>query len=403
MLAEITSTPFTLLAVAAVYLVAIATLHTRVGSMIHIPKGDRFASLDGLRGLLAIFVLCHHSLYWYGRVTAGTWSMPSMLFENLGKASVCLFFMVSSFLFYNKVLAIQSSPMDWPRFAISRALRLTPLYLLAMALLMIEVGVASEWHLNESPLTLLKSIVSWLGFTILGTPDINQIKNTNLIIAGVTWSLVYEWIFYAALPIIALLSARKVPFSALLLSAVISLLLYRLIHPDPFILIAFLGGIAAAVIVRWGKLNALLRSNWIAPILILLLYQSWTLHYKPWNPQTLLILTIVFTAISAGNSIFGTLDKPVPRKLGEVSYGIYLFHGLILYGVLQLSPIGQLAALQTSSIYLVVILGITTFTVALSCISFRFIEAPAMALVNPTTANLRSSWHQLRHSLFSRF
>lgn len=403
MLAEITSTPFTLLAVAAVYLVAIATLHTRVGSMIHIPKGDRFASLDGLRGLLAIFVLCHHSLYWYGRVTAGTWSMPSMLFENLGKASVCLFFMVSSFLFYNKVLAIQSSPMDWPRFAISRALRLTPLYLLAMALLMIEVGVASEWHLNESPLTLLKSIVSWLGFTILGTPDINQIKNTNLIIAGVTWSLVYEWIFYAALPIIALLSARKVPFSALLLSAVISLLLYRLIHPDPFILIAFLGGIAAAVIVRWGKLNALLRSNWIAPILILLLYQSWTLHYKPWNPQTLLILTIVFTAISAGNSIFGTLDKPVPRKLGEVSYGIYLFHGLILYGVLQLSPIGQLAALQTSSIYLVAILGITTFTVALSCISFRFIEAPAMALVNPTTANLRSSWHQLRHSLFSRF
>jgi peptidoglycan/LPS O-acetylase OafA/YrhL len=403
MLAEITSTPFTLLAVAAVYLVAIATLHTRVGSMIHIPKGDRFASLDGLRGLLAIFVLCHHSLYWYGRVTAGTWSMPSMLFENLGKASVCLFFMVSSFLFYNKVLAIQSSPMDWPRFAISRALRLTPLYLLAMALLMIEVGVASEWHLNESPLTLLKSIVSWLGFTILGTPDINQIKNTNLIIAGVTWSLVYEWIFYAALPIIALLSARKVPFSALLLSAVISLLLYRLIHPDPFILIAFLGGIAAAVIVRWGKLNALLRSNWIAPILILLLYQSWTLHYKPWNPQTLLILTIVFTAISAGNSIFGTLDKPVPRKLGEVSYGIYLFHGLILYGVLQLSPIGQLAALQTSSIYLVAILGITTFTVAFSCISFRFIEAPAMALVNPTTANLRSSWHQLRHSLFSRF
>lgn len=398
MLEQITSTPFTLLGVAAVYLVALATVKTKAGSMVPIPNSARFASIDGLRGVLAIFVLCHHSLYWYRKLSTGTWNMPSILYENLGKVSVCLFFMVSSFLFYNKVLAIQVSPMDWPRFAISRLLRLTPLYLFAMALLIIEVAIASQWHLNESPIVLLKSIFSWLGFTVFGTPDLNQLTNTNLIIAGVTWSLVYEWIFYASLPIIAFLSARKVPFSALLLSLVISLILYRIVHPNPLILMAFLGGIIAAIVVRWGKLNNLLKSIWLAPLLVFLLYKSWTLHYNPWNVETLLMLTIIFTAISAGNSIFGILDKPVSRKLGEVSYGIYLFHGLILYGVFQLSPIRYLFSFQTSSIYLVIILAITTLTVTLSCICFRLIEAPAMAMVSPLTTNLRNSWRKLRQN-----
>ncbi len=195
--------------------------------------------------------------------------MPSILYENLGKGSVILFFMISSFLFYNKVLAIEKSPLDWPRFAISRLLRLTPLYLCAMALLIIEVAIASQWHVNDTPVMLLKSILSWIGFTISGSPDINQVKNTSLIIAGVTWSLVYEWIFYAALPLIALFSARKVPHIALLLSVATSLFLYRMVHPNPIILTAFLGGIAAAIIVRWGKLNPLLRSAWVVPIVLI--------------------------------------------------------------------------------------------------------------------------------------
>jgi len=60
---SVISTPFTLLAVAFIYLVALITLKTGVGSMIPEPSSDRYASIDGLRGLLAIFVLCHHSLY----------------------------------------------------------------------------------------------------------------------------------------------------------------------------------------------------------------------------------------------------------------------------------------------------------------------------------------------------
>jgi len=41
------STPFTLLAVAFIYLVALITLQTGVGSMIPEPNSDRYASIDG--------------------------------------------------------------------------------------------------------------------------------------------------------------------------------------------------------------------------------------------------------------------------------------------------------------------------------------------------------------------
>jgi peptidoglycan/LPS O-acetylase OafA/YrhL len=122
------------------------------------------------------------------------------------------------------------------------------------------------------------------------------------------------------------------------------------------------------------------------------------LHYNPWNLETLILLTIVFTVIAAGNSIFGLLQIPVSRKLGEISYGIYLFHGLILYATLQLTPIGRSAAIQTPSIYLVTILAVTVFTVFLSSIGFRLIEAPAMALVTPLATQWRQRWAQIRQS-----
>ena len=96
--------------------------------------------------------------------------------------------------------------------------------------------------------------------------------------------------------------------------------------------------------------------------------------------------------------MFGILIKPATRKLGEVSYGIYLFHGLILYAILKLSPIGGLTALQNPSIYLAVILVITMLTVSISSIGFSLIEAPAMALVNPISTNLRNRMRLLRQS-----
>lgn len=390
------------LAVASVYLMAAGTIKAGAGKIVPTPKGDRFATLDGLRGFLAIFVLSHHSLYWYEKLATGAWTMPSVLFENLGKSSVCMFFMISSFLFYRKVLAAEAAPINWQRFAISRLLRLTPLYLVAMVLLFLEVAIASDWQINESPRLLISSALKWIGFTIFGSPDINHIKDTNLMIAGVTWSLTYEWLFYVSLPLTALASGRRIPWMVVSISTFVTLIVYRATHPAPMICLAFMGGIAAAIIMRWGRINAVLRSAWLSPILIFTLYRAWTLHYRPWNPETLILLAFIFIAIAAGNSLFGLLTAETPRKVGEVSYGIYLFHGLFLFAAFQLSPIADWAAHATPSLFLLTILAITSLIVALSSICFYFIETPVMALVNPISNQL-SHWKMKNHQAWSEW
>ena len=48
----------------------------------------------------------------------------------------------------------------------------------------------------------------------------------------------------------------------------------------------------------------------------------------------MLALTIAFGLISAGNSLFGSFTARSSRALGDLAYGVYLLHGLLLYATL---------------------------------------------------------------------
>ncbi len=68
-------------------------------------KAGRYASIDGLRGYLAFFVFLHHSSVWYFYIQTGHWERPdSGLYDYFGMGSVKIFFMVTGFLFFGKIL-----------------------------------------------------------------------------------------------------------------------------------------------------------------------------------------------------------------------------------------------------------------------------------------------------------
>jgi cytochrome c oxidase assembly factor CtaG len=92
-------------------------------------------TIDGLRGFLAFGVFVHHAAIWYAFLKTGQWVVPeSRLFTHLGQSTVTLFFMITGFLFYGKMLESrhQRAPVDWLRLYVSRCLRILPLYLLVM-------------------------------------------------------------------------------------------------------------------------------------------------------------------------------------------------------------------------------------------------------------------------------
>ena len=353
----------------------------------------RYASIDGLRGYLAFFVFLHHSAVWYSYLRTGVWAIPmSRLYTQLGQSSVSLFFMITGLLFFSKLLAARRQPLDWTRLYVGRILRLTPLYLLAMLLLGVVVACLSHFSLHETPTRLFVEGARWLGFSVLGGPPVNGVAATSVVIAQVTWSLSYEWFFYLTLPLLALLVGVVAPLPYLLLggAAVAGAILLKL---EAVRLGAFAGGFIAALVIRNPMLTRHLRGTAAAVVACVCLVAA-VLLFPPANrpsPLTLPLLTVAFVIVAAGNDLMGVLSATPSRRLGEVSYSMYLLHGLLLFVAFRfgLGP-GQAASLPVWG-HWAVVLGCTPLLVTLGCGSYMLIELPPMRW-----APLVSAWLQAR-------
>jgi len=355
------------------------------------PSKGRYASIDGLRGYLAFFVFLHHASIWYFYLRTGQWKYPpSNLYTHFGRSSVALFFMITGFLFWSKLIDGQEKPIDWTRLFISRVLRLTPLYLFAIALMCLAVACISNFVLNEPAMRLLKGLMRWGSFTILGDPDLNEVQHTSIILP-VTWSLHYEWLFYLSLPVFALFFRVRPPWSYIALSflAIFGAILAG--KPSPSLMSAFTGGIIAAFLVRsmFVRSLAILNiSSFIAVVCIALVVFG---SQPDFSPVPLILLSVAFAIIACGNTLFGLLTNSISRTLGEISYSIYLLHTIMLFVAFNFIIGLENAASLSAFEYWIVIAGCSPLLILMCFVTFRLVEAPSMRSVSHVTG-----WIQLR-------
>lgn len=300
------------------------------------PRRQRVSSIDGIRGFLALGVFFHHVVITYPYVTRGVWSMPeSHFYKMIGQVAVDIFFMITGYLFWAKAIK-EKGRMDLRRLYIGRLFRIGPLYLFAVAAMLIVLAFKTNFQLKEPVSTVFLESVEWLALGFFMPQPVNAYAATNNILAGVTWTLHYEWLFYLSLALTSFFAAfkRKTLFAS---SAAYVLTLFFLSRTDPsqpqgtqlFSIALFLAGMICASLESNGLILVGKPYAKSLALLILLIL----IFGGPWLPNTvipLLMAFAVFYLVICGTTFFGLLGTRAAHRLGNISYGIYLLQGLAL-------------------------------------------------------------------------
>jgi peptidoglycan/LPS O-acetylase OafA/YrhL len=348
------------------WLICAAT--SRFSKKILLNEGGRHEAIDGLRGFLALGVFFHHALVNFSYQTSSVWRAPDEPFYVMtGQLGVGFFFMITAFLFWGRVLR-SSSRIDWIDLYRSRVRRIVPMYVLSVALLILialgKTGIGEGFRFG----TVLKEIVKWFCFSFIGAPDINGLKDTFTINAGVFWTLAYEWKFYFILPF---MMALLVTMRRWLVYGLI--FLYAALSEEKFLFYFFWGMIVADIYSRKEiKVNI---PHWRCDLWFILILggvmTGFSTAYGLW--QSLLSAAAFFLMLN-GRGVFGLLHTTAAKLLGQVSYSIYLLHGIVITAALA---VARFAGVKwTESNYWVVVFVLGLILITTSVFTFRFVELP---------------------------
>lgn len=298
----------------------------------------RTGCLDGLRGYLALSVVAHHFLRVWNNARSGSMVAPdgSIVFQNLGPTAVMLFFMITAFLFYSKIVAARGR-LDWRALYTSRLFRLIPAFWVILAIMLILLMVLQGWTLRVPPPRFLSEVARWMLFTLPGGPPINGYQETGSLLAGVIWTLRYEWLFYLLLPAVAVFVSLFGRLQILRLAMLVAGALLAAFGPaiivfhfsSAFALPFLLGMVAAELnsIPRVRSFACDWRGTLVGLACLGVLLTCAPDSSLPWRSP---FLVAFFLTIVAGNSYFGLLTQRPSILLGDASYSIYLVHGLVL-------------------------------------------------------------------------
>lgn len=328
----------------------------------------RIQSLDGARGLLTIWVLSYHLLMSNAVDASGVWHAPAGALGVLMVSGffVAPFFMLTAMLFGGRLVRT-GGKLEAAPFFISRAFRLIPAYTVAVMLLVLGAFVASGFEMQVGILQLLKQIGRWMLFDFVARYDINDVDMS--VQYGVLWTLRYEIIFYATLPIIAFAQRR---LKSRLLPIPVFLVLGYFMWPFLF----FVAGTVAAVVVpSLTGARARLACQILAVAGIATIVVCAMSGYTSSAMQALLLIPI-FICLALETALVRPLRWRPLRLIGEISYSNYVLHGAVLYligaTIVDLAWVMQLPIVPRIGTF--VVLEVAALSCALLC--FLVVEQP---------------------------
>ena len=273
----------------------------------------------------------------------GVWEAPPVNFyAMLGPAGVSMFFMITGYLFWTRLMKENGRPR-WIPLYVGRVFRIVPLYWVAVSAMIFMVFERSGFELHDTRIHVIHETMRWSAFGLFSETDVNLYRHTAGWLAGVTWSIQWEWFFYMSLPLLAFLARSR----RWRLWAIAAMLIVCLVCPgthasipgvtsprSPLILAAlFLCGMLCASLLKEGWRARL--PDWLSSLTVLGALGGAMWFGTPYSVSSSILLGVAFYLIVSGCMVFGLLVSRPARRMGDVSYGIYLLQGLLLAAVFR--------------------------------------------------------------------
>jgi peptidoglycan/LPS O-acetylase OafA/YrhL len=384
-------------------------------------RADRFPLVEPLRAVAALSILAFHASFFAAVDIPG-----GALFRQMASrldVGVTIFFVLSGFLLYRPFVRARLGPGPMPRvggYLWRRSLRIAPAYWVALVVVALWLGI--DGVLTPS------GVLRYFGFA--------QIYDSRTALGGMgqAWTLCVEVSFYLFLPVWAVLLARmptrgdRRRVLAVEVAGLAGLFLFSSLYkvwalgqvdptqldstqylmPLPNFLDQFALGMGVAVLSAWyeGREDlprplALLRRQPALPWIVALVafYLAATQIGYDGGPvqqvsriafvlrhelYSVVALGAILPALFAepGRGLVGrVLGGRVLAYLGLVSYGIYLYHFVVLDQLFALLG-SELPASIAARLTIYLTLGVLGTTL-LASISYYAVERPALSLKWP--------------------
>jgi peptidoglycan/LPS O-acetylase OafA/YrhL len=296
-----------------------------------------FPALDSIRAIAMMLVFAAH----LGPVASAlgvrdVWSAPAAL----GSIGLIVFFVLSGFLITYLLLGEQKERrrINIPQFYLRRILRIWPLYLIIVGVSQFLIPCTGLFGLdsvyNPTALNFRQASLYYLLF--LPNLAFLTVSPVNPLL-GYTWSIGVEEQFYLIWPLVLQLGRRHL---LTIFSVIIVLVLWSgwshipkvsaIIHWSNMGFFA-LGGMMALFRAKQPDLVKGLSTRTMQIVALLLsvaLIATGRNLAGGWAAAFLFALVILHATQSS--SLIGKLKYPWLRYLGRISYGMYIFHVLVI-------------------------------------------------------------------------
>ena len=309
---------------------AISTQALRRRQLMRSDNACRIPELDALRAIGALMILGLH-----------LW--PAAFFLAWTRAD--LFFAISGYVITDIILRHERDHGFLFYFWARRAIRIWPAYFLMLAIVYVAAR-ADGFAIPAGGLIAHATFTQNLQY--YWTTEVPYFPRT----AVPTWSLAIEEQFYVVWPLLILLVGRSILLPAALWLVGVSVAM-RLAGVNPSVALARADGLALGAILAALRASRAVQRPRAASALLavtgglaLLLASGSLLHDQrpiprafPSGAFTILIVSVLYTSvvglviINTGHRRLSPLRWPPLLYLGRVSYGLYLYHYLVIESV----------------------------------------------------------------------